>query len=66
MSCGGILLKDSFDNLATEGQVISSEIVQFIPDDTTRLLPSPPLALESLEKTAVDRVHHVVNKGSSS
>ncbi len=57
--------EDSFDSLAKEGQIVSSEMEQFRPHDTSLVLPSPPLVLESLAKTTAERVHHVVDGGST-
>ena len=57
--------ENSFDNLSKEGQVVSSDMRQFMPGDTARVLPSPPLTLESLEKSRAERVHHVVDGSSS-
>ncbi len=44
-----------FEKLAQPGEVLSNNARQYLPDDELRVLPSPPLQLESLEAISISQ-----------
>ena len=50
--------EEDFDKLAQSDQVLSVEMQQYMPDDESRTIPSPALALNSLEVKSDQQQHH--------